>query len=167
MKKPKTYAEVVQVEQDGLLVRGWKKKCICCGKEFTTTSRSQKFCSNECSKKAQTKRRKQQKEYDANKEIIRLSARSHAIAVEVLNWLEKKNILLHECACCGSVDNLQVHHKDQRWLNNSPENLMWVCPKCHAKIHSDISKDMQDKGQTYEDIYDEVEFQVYGQILKS
>jgi hypothetical protein len=44
------------------------------------------------------------------------------------------------CACCGRepIWNgkplvLQVHHKDQNWLNDSPHNLDFVCPNCHSQ----------------------------------
>ena len=41
----------------------------------------------------------------------------------------------HYCAVCGLRGKLEVHHKDKNRKNNSPENLMIVCPKCHGNIH--------------------------------
>ena len=42
------------------------------------------------------------------------------------------------CERCGRTDNLWVHHKDGNRKNNKLENLMVVCPSCHAKIHEHI-----------------------------
>lgn len=157
MKRANTHSERIESidPQSGLKVVSWVKKCIVCGKEYTTTSRSQKFCSTECCKKAQTKKRKQQKEYDATKEIVRLSARSHSIANEVMRQLEILQIVDHSCAVCGDIDNLQVHHRSLNWLDNSPSNLVYLCPKCHAAEHSRIEAELKEQGKALEDIYDE------------
>ena len=43
-----------------------------------------------------------------------------------------------KCEVCGFVETdevrLHVHHKDGNDLNDSPDNLMLVCPSCHGKI---------------------------------
>lgn len=31
-----------------------------------------------------------------------------------------------ECIICGTVKNLSVHHIDESWQNNNPENLCWL-----------------------------------------
>lgn len=142
------------MEQGGLQVVGWRKKCPICGTIYETTSRSQKFCSNECCKKAQCKKRKQQKEYDATKEIVRLSARSHSLAVEVMHQLEVIGVVGHQCAHCGDIDSdLQVHHLDGNWLNNSPSNLIYLCPKCHSAEHSRIENELKEHGKSLEEFY--------------
>jgi hypothetical protein len=44
----------------------------------------------------------------------------------------------HKCECCGMEEwmtkpiPLEVHHKDGNSLNNEIENLMLLCPNCHA-----------------------------------
>ena len=45
---------------------------------------------------------------------------------------------VRRCEVCGFVETdevrLHVHHKDGNDLNDSPDNLMLVCPSCHGKI---------------------------------
>lgn len=155
MKRVNTKAEVTTIvdPETGLKVVSWKKVCPICGKEYITTSRSQKFCSSDCCKKSQVRKRKQQKEYNATKEIVRLSARSHSVAVEVMKQLEVLGIVDHSCSVCGSIDGLQVHHKNFLWLDNSPSNLVYYCPKCHAAEHSRIEAEFKEQGKSLEDLY--------------
>lgn len=40
-----------------------------------------------------------------------------------------------KCQCCGFDEVLDLHHADQNHHNNSPENLVVLCPNCHAKVH--------------------------------
>lgn len=44
---------------------------------------------------------------------------------------------LKHCARCGMSDVrvLSVHHKDKNRLNNSFENLEWLCQNCHFLEH--------------------------------
>lgn len=44
----------------------------------------------------------------------------------------KKN----KCELCGSIDGLEVHHKDFNHYNNDPDNLITVCESCHQRVHS-------------------------------
>jgi hypothetical protein len=49
-----------------------------------------------------------------------------------------------KCPFCnnGDVGCFEVHHMDKNPGNNNPENLLMVCPLCHAKItNGDISYD--------------------------
>jgi 5-methylcytosine-specific restriction endonuclease McrA len=41
------------------------------------------------------------------------------------------------CQSCGSMSNLEVHHKDFRSHsgNDSKENLITLCNACHAAVH--------------------------------
>src|SRR5882724_8701725 len=41
-----------------------------------------------------------------------------------------------ECAKCGSVDRLEVHHIDRNWLNNETGNLQTLCRTCHMILHA-------------------------------
>jgi 5-methylcytosine-specific restriction endonuclease McrA len=46
--------------------------------------------------------------------------------------------LPHKCALCGETDlrRLDVHHKDGNRKNNSIDNLVFLCKKCHiTKAH--------------------------------
>lgn len=63
-------------------------------------------------------------------------------------WIDKRNIILerdhHKCCYCGSIYNLQVHHKYYSkypngkkvdpW-NYSNDALITLCDKCHKKVH--------------------------------
>lgn len=43
----------------------------------------------------------------------------------------------HKCELCSYEEDLrilEVHHIDHNRSNNKPENLMILCPNCHAKI---------------------------------
>jgi 5-methylcytosine-specific restriction endonuclease McrA len=41
------------------------------------------------------------------------------------------------CQSCGTMSNLEVHHKDFRSQagDDSEENLITLCAECHAAIH--------------------------------
>lgn len=40
------------------------------------------------------------------------------------------------CECCGTTTKLHVHHVDEDWRNNSPENLQTLCVFCHQFWHA-------------------------------
>ena len=40
------------------------------------------------------------------------------------------------CQTCGRTGRLHVHHRDENPSNNSPSNLMTLCPSCHRLCHS-------------------------------
>ena len=39
------------------------------------------------------------------------------------------------CECCGSPLRLVIHHIDEDWTNNAPENLQTLCDSCHKSWH--------------------------------
>jgi len=41
------------------------------------------------------------------------------------------------CQACGSISNLEVHHKEFRSHsgNDLQENLISLCTRCHSAIH--------------------------------
>jgi 5-methylcytosine-specific restriction endonuclease McrA len=41
------------------------------------------------------------------------------------------------CQCCGTMSNLEVHHKQYRSQsgNDSEENLITLCTCCHGEMH--------------------------------
>jgi len=41
------------------------------------------------------------------------------------------------CQCCGSMSNLEVHHREFRSHSSadSEENLITLCTACHATVH--------------------------------
>lgn len=40
------------------------------------------------------------------------------------------------CECCGTAKRLHVHHVDEDWKNNVPENLQTLCIFCHQFWHA-------------------------------
>lgn len=155
MKRINTKAEPFILELNGLKTRAWHKVCPVCHKSYDTTSRTQKYCSDSCSRKAQSKRKQYKAQYDSTKHIQRLSARSHNIAVEVMNQLIRYGLRENKCSC-GCTSNLQVHHINGKWMDNSPSNLVLLCSTCHAKAHQEASKWS----------YDEEEMTLYSVLTK-
>ncbi len=58
------------------------------------------------------------------------------------NWkdgggIHYQKLLEHvkNCEICNSTKNLEVHHKDKNRRNNSIDNLIKVCAKCHKYLH--------------------------------
>jgi len=47
-----------------------------------------------------------------------------------------------KCAICGSMKNLNVHHKDKNRYNNDLSNLITVCSICHGGIHNNSLKNV-------------------------
>lgn len=166
MPKVKTRISVEQIEVDGIKVNEWTKCCAYCRKEYKTTSRSQKYCCEACCKKAQKKHLRQQKIYNANKEIARLASRSHSLGVEVLTQLERLGVRAKVCEICGTTEGLQVHHRNVNYLDNSPQNLQWLCNKCHSAEHSKISKTLCESGKQVQDLYSDEEWSIYSLTLK-
>lgn len=41
----------------------------------------------------------------------------------------------YTCLKCDSHKNLEVHHKEC-WWDNTPNNLITLCSKCHSSLHS-------------------------------
>jgi hypothetical protein len=40
-----------------------------------------------------------------------------------------------KCAICGGIERLHVHHMDRDETNSQPENLVFLCPRCHQNWH--------------------------------
>lgn len=41
------------------------------------------------------------------------------------------------CEICESTKNVDIHHIDGDWQNNSEQNLQALCRSCHMKAHRD------------------------------
>jgi hypothetical protein len=41
----------------------------------------------------------------------------------------------NRCFTCGKEDPHQIHHRDSDSKNNSEDNLILLCGKCHKSIH--------------------------------
>lgn len=133
----------------------YEKVCPHCHKKFQTTSRRAKFCSDSCSKKYRKRLKETRARYDEIKPIERLRVRSHTIAVDLVKLQVEMGIRKWQCDCCGSDQNLQVHHKDKfNFLNNTPANLMLLCNKCHAAEHSRVEAELDEQGILLEEFYE-------------
>ena len=64
--------------------------------------------------------------------VVRLDPDSYSqLCLEVLRrdrW---------QCQCCGSLENLQIHHRQFRSRSgaDSEDNLITLCAKCHRSLH--------------------------------
>ena len=58
-----------------------------------------------------------------------------------------------KCECCGLSEwlsepiKLEVHHIDGNHLNNEIDNLMLLCPNCHAQTDNWRAKNIKNKAQ--------------------
>lgn len=87
--------------------------------------------------------------------------------VSIYNY-ERKNKFIHDrdkvCQICGKSEKLDVHHIDMKGphltsnSNESPDNLILLCHKCHIRLHFGIlgkHKEIIKKrinGETYQSI---------------
>jgi len=110
------------------------KECLYCKKRFelkTNKGKKRTFCSLKC--------------YYNNLKIGWKSKRKEA--------LKKAEF---KCQKCGSEEKLNVHHKEKaiygkghgplKESNNSLDNLIVLCAKCHKKEHSNGIKRFTEKG---------------------
>lgn len=61
------------------------------------------------------------------------------------------------CERCGSTKNLNVHHRDRNRSNNTRENLMILCERCHTTYHNnngDIGWKLYNKVNNLQKIFD-------------
>jgi len=71
------------------------------------------------------------------------------------NWKKdayRSTCFLHhkkECIICGENKIVTVHHYDENHKNNSPENLVPLCPTHHQYYHSKFRKEVEKKIDTY------------------
>ena len=54
-----------------------------------------------------------------------------------------------ECVICGENKIVEVHHLDENKQNNSPENLIPMCPTHHQYWHSRYKEEVYDKVMLY------------------
>jgi hypothetical protein len=54
-----------------------------------------------------------------------------------------------ECVVCGENNIVEVHHLDENHNNNSPSNLIPLCPTHHRYWHSRYKHLIEDKVKTY------------------
>lgn len=165
MTENKNTITSTKVVVDGVEKTQWTKTCPHCHKKYTTTSRRQKYCCTDCAKKHAKQLKESRARYDKVKEFERLRVRAHALAVSEIKLLCEIGVRTWKCECCGATEGLEIHHKDNfNWMNNTPSNLMLLCKKCHAKEHSRVEKELNEKGILVEEYY-EPSMQPFHKIL--
>ncbi len=106
-------------------------KCINCNKE---TKRNNKYCSNDCQKEFEYKK---YIENWKNKKVDGLRG-EYQISMYIKTYLFRK--FNSKCARCGwgkinpytNKIPLEVEHIDGNYKNNDEDNLILLCPNCHA-----------------------------------
>lgn len=106
-------------------------KCINCNKE---TKRNNKYCSNDCQKEFEYKK---YIENWKNKKVDGLRG-EYQISMYIKTYLFRK--FNSKCARCGwgkinpytNKIPLEVEHIDGNYKNNDENNLILLCPNCHA-----------------------------------
>lgn len=58
-----------------------------------------------------------------------------------------------ECIICGENKIVSVHHMDENKNNNSPENLIPLCPTHHQYFHSSYRNEVEPKILSYINSY--------------
>lgn len=66
------------------------------------------------------------------------------IASETWKGIKKEVIGIQDksCAVCGSVKNIQIHHKhyDKEFGTESNDDLMVLCESCHEEMHQEVKE---------------------------
>ena len=111
--------------------------CLNCGKEFESKHSKVKYCSNKCQ---QSYQKKEWEKKWLSGEISGFSETDHwgNIPDRIRSYLFEKYD--SKCAICGWGETnqysgripLEVSHIDGNYKNNRPENLILLCPNCHA-----------------------------------
>ena len=78
----------------------------------------------QCEYKLRDLRRKANLKADSAKSLARYGVKTGKIKV------------VDKCESCGSEGKLQKHHKDY----NKPYDVIWLCLKCHARLHVEKRK---------------------------
>jgi hypothetical protein len=96
--------------------------CLWCHREYQPSrnrpEKPRQFCSSSCGRRWHNEQRKQK-----NGSIDRVTLRRERGA---------------RCECCGwnaVPEVLEVHHRDRNRKHNTRENLLLLCPTCHALDH--------------------------------
>jgi len=104
------------------------KRCPICDKEFETKSghpKEKTVCSHSCANTyfrsgTSNPNYKNDDELTGVAKYIRICFRYHP----------------KKCVCCNETNIVEVHHYDNNKENNSPENLIPLCPTHHQYWHS-------------------------------
>jgi endogenous inhibitor of DNA gyrase (YacG/DUF329 family) len=144
-----------------------RRKCVYCGKEFENIrSLNRKFCSHSCylnwlkihppmlgrhfSPESIEKMRKSLKgKFTKEKNPNWRGGKSYEPYTPEFDEELKLKVLKRDnfrCQICGVFKNksrnnyLQIHHIDGNKKNNSLDNLISLCPRCHGKVTAGVLK---------------------------
>lgn len=75
----------------------------------------------------------------AHEEELKNRKKNYNSYIRSDKWKQKRNEFIKKykvCACCGSNENLNVHHLSYDNLGNeSDEDLLLLCSRCHKYVH--------------------------------
>lgn len=143
------------------------KKCLICGVAFETKSKKRAFCSEGCKKKFLYLKSKDYSERSCVRcGTIFIPRRINQFYCSAVCQKKTSDCKIHDvgkfsgyrelvlkrdkyrCVECGSIEGLNVHHKDESGQsdnpNNEPTNLITLCNACHIKAHN-VSRWMHDE----------------------
>lgn len=68
--------------------------------------------------------------------------------------MDKYKIKIGSCEICGNKTCLELHHKDENFLNNTKNDWQVLCKDCHSRQHSNVGASKEK--QIYEYEFDKV-----------
>ena len=74
--------------------------------------------------------------WDKIKDIVLLKAN---FACEICGRKPKTNSIYGSNKVIIELKHFRVHHQDQNKSNNCLSNLIFVCMKCHGKLHRELN----------------------------
>ena len=113
--------------------------CPVCNKLFLSKLGKQITCSRSCSNKLRDERRKKGEPLRGNKFILGRALKAKIATHRFLN--KDKSPVCEKCAN-ENWNILQVHHiiEKSKGGSNELDNLLLLCPNCHAREHLGYSK---------------------------
>lgn len=80
-------------------------------------------------------------------------------------YIVRHNVIPYKCEICGCDGNwqgghisLELHHKDGDNTNNEINNLIYLCPNCHAMTENYRGKNKTEESQQSPEVISEEEF---------
>ena len=117
-------------------------KCKRCNKEFDAKRKDTMYCSA-CKKKVASERTmRSRKKYHPEVQVGVGSGgnsrnRGYTHGSYKTGVTAYRNLIPVEvCTWCGDTKHLLVHHLDENRYNNSLDNLICLCKRCHQALHT-------------------------------
>ena len=136
-------------------VKTYNKFCKVCSKDFQSTARGTRYCSDKCSAAAQKRnkgRSSRRRKYARNKDDLRAQSRSRAEARNMSLTL----MVTGHCQRCNKVhplNKLETHHINGDPHHNPADcsNFALLCKPCHAKTDGEWRSARDHGDQTIRD----------------